>query len=68
MWQGFVQKWLTYANDSKWNDVYQKSPDYFSAVLKEEWPIAMLPNGVSFRMRAYGHRRRAGWRIRSSKA
>ncbi len=34
MWQGFVQKWLTYANDSKWNDVYQKSPDYFSAVAK----------------------------------
>lgn len=32
MWQEFVQKWLTYANDSKWNRVYQQSGDYFSAV------------------------------------
>jgi hypothetical protein len=32
LWQGFVQKWLTYANESKWNGVYQQTPDYFSAV------------------------------------
>ncbi|GEM_PF-6594821 len=31
-WQKFVKKWLTYANDSKWNGVYQQAPDYFSAV------------------------------------
>ena len=46
MWQGFVQKWLTYANDSKWNDVYQKSPDYFSAVLKGRMADCDVANTV----------------------
>lgn len=32
LWRDFAQKWLTYANDSKWNGVYRQAGDYFSAV------------------------------------
>lgn len=33
-WQEFVQHYLTYSNDPKWNTVYVGSGDYFTAVAK----------------------------------